>query len=380
MSNEEMRPRFYVKSFFADTVQQAMELAQREMGSDALLLNSRSAPPEARHLGACEVVFGEYVDEAAVDKTAADLPPAANTLAGLRRSLEDLRDFLAAGRSDEAPSPQKCLGQLVDDLVEEGVELPLARDIADTVAARIDKREVLDISRPAAAQAGRGSDVAQMIREELASRCKLQPQIGDITALVGPPGVGKTTTLVKLAITHGLAKGRPVRIASVNSLQVGAASQLETFASILGVPFTAVETPSALGQLIDYATKGTLLLIDTPGYSASLFREIGCDLATLMSRRQEIDIHLVLTASARPEVQRKAIDLYSAFRPSSLLFTHMDEATPYAYMFCESARRQMPLSFFATGQSIPEDIEPATVNHFLGSLVRELPKMARAVA
>jgi len=381
MPDTEIGPKFYVKSFFADTIHEAMQQAQREMGSDALLLNSRQAPPEAQHLGEYEVVFGEYVDEDAVEQTLSELPPAANTLAGVRRSLEDLRDFLGRGDAGDQPvSTHTYLGRLIDDLVDEGVEVPLARDIADSVLAGMQKRNVRNFSHAHETSRWNGSDVAQAIREEMARRCTLKPELGDFTAVVGPPGAGKTTTLVKLAVSEGLAKHRPVRLVTVDTLQIGAAAQLESYAAILGVPFQAVETPSALAQLIDYTTPGTLLLIDTPGYSASLFRELGCDLAALLARRQEIDTHLVLTASMQPEALRRAADLYSAFRPSKLLFTHLDEATPYALMFCEGARRQLPLSYFSTGQSIPEDLEPATARHFIGSMVRELPDVARAVA
>jgi flagellar biosynthesis protein FlhF len=177
-----------------------------------------------------------------------------------------------------------------------------------------------------------------------------------------------------------LAAGKAVRLVSIDTHRIGGAAQLETYAAILEVPFQAVDTPEALAQAIDFAPDNTILLIDTPGYSASLLAELGSGLASLLARRQEIDTHLVLTASMRPEALRQAADLYGAFRPSKLLFTHLDEATSYASMFCEAARRELPLSFFATGQSVPEDLEPAEVRGIVDSLVWQLPNTLQATA
>jgi flagellar biosynthesis protein FlhF len=146
------------------------------------------------------------------------------------------------------------------------------------------------------------------------------------------------------------------------------------------VPFQAVESPAALAQAVDYAPANTLLFIDTPGYSANLFRDLGRDLAALLARRQDIDTHLVLTASMSSDALRRAADLYGAFGPSKLLFTRLDEATSYATILCEAARRQLPLSFFGTGQSIPEDLEPATIERIGESMVRQLPKVMQAIA
>jgi flagellar biosynthesis protein FlhF len=469
-----------VKSFFAKSIQDAMSRARVEMGPDALLLDTKPAPPEARHLGEYEVVFGEYADEmpaqasdldsvpeSAQPPAQASVPPPAkvsapppaqmsaqpyaqpyapppaqmsahphvqpssqppahpsaqppaqmfaqppakapmqvaargpvpvedpdpedvpsrplklNAFSGVRRSVEEIRSLLG-GNADEAlsgPASHRHAQRVAGMLVKAEVDPELALDIAEAVRARMHRRSVLDISRPRSAAEWDESSLVLETQAEMAARCPVQSTIGPVTALVGPPGAGKTTTLVKLAVSQGLAAGRAVRLVSVDTQRIGAAAQLETYAAILDVPFQVVDSPAALAQVIDYAPANTLLLIDTPGYSASLFEELGCDLANLLARRQEIDTHLVLTASMRPEALRQAADLYGAFRPSKLLFTHLDEATPYAAMFCEAARRELALSFFATGQSVPEDLEPAAVRRITDSLVWQLPKAMQAIA
>ena len=82
----------------------------------------------------------------------------------------------------------------------------------------------------------------------------------------------------------------------------------------------------------------------------------------------------------RPRDQRHIADSFEIFRPSKLLFTRLDDTDAYGSMFCEAARRKLPLSFVATGQLIPEDLAAASKQLITDSLVRELPKAVRAVA
>jgi flagellar biosynthesis protein FlhF len=363
----------YVKSFFAQSVPAAMEQARIELGPDSLLLDARDAPPEARHLGDYEVVFGVCSQAAAAPPPSSD-----NGVPALRRQMEEIRGLLRS-RGEPAISGRGPSNAVERWLMEAGVEPALASEIDQAARQRAARRAVPSIGPPRPASRDE-SPLPSDAADEIAARFAVAPEIGRFTALVGPPGAGKTTTLVKLAITQGLARGRAVRLISTDTARIGGAEHLRTYAAILGVPFQAVETTGALAQALDEAPPAALVLIDTPGYSATMLCELGGDLAAFLGRCQDIDTHLVLTASMRLEDLYNTAALYNPFRPAKLLFTRADETSSLAAVFCVAARCRKPVSFLANGQAIPEDLEPAAKERIVESLVPQLPAKLRAIA
>ena len=367
----ETSPKLFVKSFFASSMEEAIEQAHAEMGPDALLLNSREAPPEARQQGAYEVVFGTRPPSQALALCPAD------TVVDLRKRMEELREMVSR---IGAPRHPAMAGAVSDGLLEAGVDSTLAVEIEVAVQQRLRNDGVIPLSRMKGTPDWDPAIVSMHTAAEIEARFDVAPQLGRIAALVGPPGSGKTTCLIKLAIAHGLAKRRPVRLISIDNYRIAAAAQLQTYAELLGAPFTLVETTTALAHAVDAAPPEALVLIDTPGYATASVEESGAELAHFLATRQDIDTHVVLTASMRLADLRRAVDRFEAFRPGKLLFSRLDETDSSAAMFSEAARTGKPLSFFSTGQLVPEDLEAATKRRVTRLLVPELPQACEAVA
>jgi flagellar biosynthesis protein FlhF len=201
-----------------------------------------------------------------------------------------------------------------------------------------------------------------------------------VIVLVGPPGAGKTTNLVKLAVSYGLAQGKSVHFISVDNYRIGGADQLRTFAGILGAGFQALETVRGLDTAIEEARSKDLIFVDTPGFSRATWEE-AAELESWLRSHPQVDTHLVVPASMNAADLRQVVDRFRALQPGKLLFTRLDETEAWGTVVSESLRTALPLAFLSTGQSIPEDIEAASPKRMIqASLARFAPVAAESMA
>ncbi|HRK02468.1 MAG TPA: hypothetical protein PLH57_07355, partial [Oligoflexia bacterium] len=190
-----------------------------------------------------------------------------------------------------------------------------------------------------------------------------------VLALVGATGVGKTTTIAKLASQAILKKGLKVGLINIDSYKIAATDQLATYAKILGVPFRQAGTASELERALAEFKPMDLVLIDTSGRSQR-------DTENLLEMQKilksaGVESLLILSAPTRDQELYDILTRFSIFDPKGVVFSKLDECTTYGCIYNVAQRSGLPLTYFTVGQRVPEDIEVASRER-LASLILDL--------
>jgi len=371
-----------VKKYVADDFQTAFKLARKEMGPDAIILNSRQVKKGG---------FFGFFAKSRVEITVA-----------LDDDLRINRDKLRYGSADKkedqlvtsnmAATSEKeeqlllemsKMNNIMSEIKGKMYELDQIKGISTPILPfyqlLVDNHVYEEIALRVANKAesmipdGKSSDYEAVKEAGLRALQDLlnevQPIVSSrgekarVVVMVGPTGVGKTTTIAKLAANLTFADSRQVALITLDTYRVSAAEQLRTFAEIIGVPIKIVFSPADLEEaIISYLDKD-VIFIDTAGRSP-FNQEHMEELRDFLNIAKADETILVLSVNtASPDI----INIYERFNRvgvDKLIFTKLDETDRYGQIINAIGEIKKPLAYFTTGQNVPDDIEVPNPHKF----------------
>ncbi|WP_418790222.1 flagellar biosynthesis protein FlhF [Phosphitispora sp. TUW77] len=391
-----------VKRYVAETLQDAMLKVKMDMGKDAVILHTRKFK-EGGFLG----FFGKSKFEvtAAVEdvnppqtpvsagKTAQNIPEKQEK-PGLGRmtaiTMEETAETVAAGEQDlreEFQEMKDMLNEVINQidmaqdirslpkqiqrfhqiLTDNDVDDKLTKKMLQTILKQLPREEIgnSDLIRKSLEK-----QLLRMLKKPRPVSFKKQVLGQQSIVLVGPTGVGKTTTIAKLAATFSIVHKKKVALITADTYRVAAVEQLKTYGEIIGIPVDVVYTPQELQKAIAGHTDKDLVLIDTAGRSHKNSEQMN-ELRNFLDMAEPSDIFLVLSATTRYKDMMDIVNSYSDIPVTRLVFTKLDETSTYGSILNVVSSTQKHLSYVTVGQNVPDDIEIADPSKIANMIMRE---------
>jgi len=197
-----------------------------------------------------------------------------------------------------------------------------------------------------------------------------KPKLQGRIVLVGPTGVGKTTTIAKLAGRLALVEGKKVGLITVDTYRIGAVEQLKTYADIMNIPFKVVYNMNDMENAIESMSECEVVLIDTTGRSSKNKMQIS-ELRTFVEKADTKNINLVLSATTKNRDIKYIIEGYQILNYNSIIVTKLDETSTYGSILNILETAKIPLSFVSTGQNVPDDIKELSADALVSLILGE---------
>ncbi len=348
-----------VQTFRAADSASALAAVKAALGPDAILLSTRTVPggllrrPEVEVTAASPTSLPE---PQAPQRRPARAPAAADEAMAaevrqLRRSVEEARRALAAvtreARAYRDLDLPPAASETYARLLGRGVEPVLAEELV---------RQALEMARSSP------GTVPALVRDLVGERllpCRApwRHEGRHVVALVGPTGVGKTTTLAKIAARAVLEARRKVALLTVDTYRIGATDQLARYGEIMGVPVLVARDRAELKRAAERVAAADLVLVDTAGRSSL---EDAVRQAELVRCLPRVQLHLVLSAATGATELAAVSDRCRALQPDRLVFSKLDEASGPGAILSAAIRIGRPVACIADGQRVPEDIHALT--------------------
>jgi len=359
-----------IKKFVGASMSECLLKVKKELGENAVILDSRKVPrggpfsfllndmveviastedrhpPPVKERNWSQVGAEPAAPVAPPGVSAAEFALISDDLKGLKDTVQQITDHL---KFRQLPSLPAQLEGLHRDLLENGVD--------DRVAAALTQEITLQLSGP---QFEDRSLMQRALYERLGKIMKATVPVTEkgrprVIALVGPTGVGKTTTLAKMA-THPSIYGRKrVALVSADTYRIAAVEQLKTFAAIANIPMDAVYRPADIRRALERFSDRDVILIDTAGRSQNDRGQLN-DLGAFMEYAEADEVHLVLSVSTRLEDQLDIIHKFRVANPGRLIFTKLDETTSFGSILNVCYHERKAVSLLTCGQNVPDDV------------------------
>ena len=331
-----------VKEFRQPTVREAFQAIRDEFGPSALVLSSElvSARGWRGWVGQREVC----VTAQAPDGWSPDVEGrSAGSDGRPADTIDDVSPFVPVATPAAASAPVAAIGSLAARLMAAGIQAELAEAVAAGVPVKQQRALTAD-------------GVRQALERHLASHVAGDEAFARVEVFVGPPGVGKTTTIAKIAAQERARRKRTVGIVAADAFRAGAVEQLRTLAAIIGAPFRIARTADDMQQAL--AASRQTLLVDTAGRSPK--DDDVRDVRRMLGGRLDVRTHLVIPADTSLRTAKRMLTQFADARPDRVIVSRLDEAEAPAELFGWLLTIGLPLSYVTTGQRVPEDLERAT--------------------
>jgi len=274
----------------------------------------------------------------------------------LQKEVSQLKDMLGEIseniKHQNLPSLPKNLKSLLVKMIEQEINEYLAKNLINILYANLNLKEIENYDTVR-------TKLLLMIQNLIKSIHPLahrQPNQPYVFALVGPTGVGKTTTIAKIAANSKLYEKYKVGIITTDTYRIAAADQLETFASIANIPFEIAYNKQELKEYLHYFRNKDVIFIDTVGRSQNNQTQIN-DLKNLLDLPEINNIQLVVSAQSSYKTMNNVIEKFSAIPYKGLIFSKLDEVNNFGNILNIQFEKKLPLSYVTTGQNVPDDID-----------------------
>jgi len=380
-----------VKRFVAETLQDAMNKVKTDMGKEAVILHTRKFK-EGGFFG----FFGRQMFEvmaaiednfivpepepktevpvkmkslsrvaAASQETAEDADELVDEIQEMKSMMEEMLTHIESHREAKnyPPPVQKIFQLLLDSEVEEKLSHRLIKDILKQCPDS-------SFADPEAACAALEKSILKLLKKPRPITFKKKDEQQQAVVLVGPTGVGKTTTIAKLAATFAIVDKKKVALITADTYRVAAVEQLKTYGEIIGVPVEVIYTAKELQQAIGRHADKDLILIDTAGRSHRNTVQMA-ELKTLIDASMPHVTYLVLSATTKYKDMLEIVDSYADINVNALIFTKLDETSNFGAVLNIVNKTQKHLSYMTVGQNVPDDIEVADPAKIAGMIAKE---------
>ncbi|NLJ60247.1 MAG: flagellar biosynthesis protein FlhF [Firmicutes bacterium] len=372
-----------IKRYTARTINEALDAVRRDLGSDAVILHTRKIPPtwlgRLLRLERFEVIaaLDSNIRKQAAGSMQALTPQAHGggrmQLDVVEKPLDPDRNFPGDDKFDawdrtkrrQSPSKKKPKAgysapgapgadfiRMHEYLLDSDMDPELAETLIRDSRAKWREAQLA------------GKTVYELIFHEIATMfptangITLTPDNRKVVALVGPTGVGKTTTLAKIGALFAIFGQKKVVFITADTYRVAAMEQLRTYAEIIDVPLEVVYTPQDMREAIHKHTDADLVLIDTAGRNPRSDMSMA-ELRAILDAAQPDETHLVISMNTRTCDLFEIVDRFTACGISRLIFSKLDETIRLGAMLTIVNSYNIPISYVTYGQNVPQDIRAA---------------------